>query len=166
MVLERIKALEPLEPSQPLEPSHDSRAGVAHRDRRDDPSGACGRALGRWAWGGHGPTIIRWLDGAYPIPVRIRAGTTLPLLTSAVGHAFLAYLPVDMTEPILQREVESGLSQAVSAEEVDQLKSEVRSAGLSNTRGLFVLGSTALAAPVVSGAAKIWLTNWRARGDA
>ncbi len=100
------------------------------------------------AWGGHGPTIIRWLDGAYPIPVRIRAGTTLPLLASAVGHAFLAYLPADVTEPILQRELESGLSQPVPAEEVEQLKSDVRSAGLAKQRGLFVLGSTALAAPV------------------
>jgi DNA-binding IclR family transcriptional regulator len=100
------------------------------------------------AWGGHGPTIIRWLDGAYSIPVRIRAGTTLPLLASAVGHAFLAYLPVDVTEPILQRELESGLSQAMRADEVEQLKSEVRSEGLANTQGLFVLGSTALAAPV------------------
>jgi DNA-binding IclR family transcriptional regulator len=100
------------------------------------------------AWGGHGPTIIRWLDGAYPIPVRIRAGTTLPLLASAVGHAFLAFLPADVTEPILQRESESGLSYATSAEEVEQLKSQVRSAGLADTRGLFVLGSTALAAPV------------------
>jgi DNA-binding IclR family transcriptional regulator len=36
----------------------------------------------------------------------------------------------------------------VSAEEVKQLKSDVRSAGLAKQRGLFVLGSTALAAPV------------------
>jgi DNA-binding IclR family transcriptional regulator len=34
------------------------------------------------AWGGRGPTIIRWLDGAFLIPVRIRAGTTLPLFQS------------------------------------------------------------------------------------
>jgi DNA-binding IclR family transcriptional regulator len=97
------------------------------------------------AWGGHGPTIIRWLDSAYPIPVRIRAGTTLPLLASAVGHAFLA-LPPDVTEPILQRELESGLSQAMPAEEAEHLKAEVRSSGVATTRGLVVLGSTAFAA--------------------
>jgi DNA-binding IclR family transcriptional regulator len=100
------------------------------------------------AWGGHGPTIIRWLDGAYSIPVRIRAGTTLPLLASAVGHGFLAFLPPDVTEPILQRELESGLSPAMPAEEVEHLKSEVRTLGVATTRGLFVQGSTALAAPI------------------
>src|SRR5947207_11226677 len=34
------------------------------------------------AWSADGPTIIRWLDGAHSVPVRIRAGTRLPLLGS------------------------------------------------------------------------------------
>jgi DNA-binding IclR family transcriptional regulator len=88
------------------------------------------------AWSADRPTIIRWLDGAYSIPVRIRAGTRLPVLGSAVGHAFLAYLPHDVTEPVLQRELESGISELRSAEQIERLKCEVRSAGLANTRGL------------------------------
>jgi DNA-binding IclR family transcriptional regulator len=99
-------------------------------------------------WSGRGPTIIRWLDGAYLIPVRIRAGTTLPLLDSAVGRAFLAYLPREVTEPILQSELESGLSQPASAEAVERIVAEVRSTGVANTRGIVVHGSAALAAPV------------------
>jgi DNA-binding IclR family transcriptional regulator len=100
------------------------------------------------AWSGRGPTIIRWLDGASLIPVRIRAGTTLPLLGSAVGRAFLAYLPRDMTEPILHAELESGLSQPASPEAVERVIAEVRSTGVANARGIFVHGSAALAAPV------------------
>jgi DNA-binding IclR family transcriptional regulator len=80
--------------------------------------------------------------------VRIRVGTTLPLLGSAVGHAFLAYLPRDVTEPILHSELESGLSQPTSAEAVERVIAEVRSTGVANTRGIFVQGSAALAAPV------------------
>jgi DNA-binding IclR family transcriptional regulator len=100
------------------------------------------------AWSGSGPTIIRWLDGAYLIPVRIRAGTTLPLLGSAVGHAFLAYLPPEVTEPVVQREIESGLSEPASAAAVERVIARVRSTGVANTRGIFVHGSAALAAPV------------------
>jgi DNA-binding IclR family transcriptional regulator len=100
------------------------------------------------AWAAHGPTVIRWLDGACPIPVRIRAGTALPLLQSAVGHAFLAYLDRDVTEPIVHGELESGVSEAASLPEVEQIIAQVRSVGVAYTRGLFVHGSTALAAPV------------------
>jgi DNA-binding IclR family transcriptional regulator len=100
------------------------------------------------AWAAHGPTVIRWLDGAFPIPVRIRAGTALPLLQSAVGHAFLAYLEREVTEPIVRGELESGVSEAASRQEVEQIIGRVRSSGVACTRGLFVHGSTALAAPV------------------
>ena len=99
-------------------------------------------------WSGRGPTIIRWIDGAYLIPVRIRAGTTLPLLGSAVGRVFLAYLPRGVTEPILQGELEAGVAEPVSTEAVERVVAEVRSTGVANTRGLFVHGSAALAAPV------------------
>ncbi|MBV9600446.1 MAG: hypothetical protein JOZ87_26855 [Chloroflexi bacterium] len=57
--------------------------------------------------------------------MRIRAGTRLPLVASAVGRAFLAYLPPDATEPVLERELESGISQVASAEDIDRLKYEV-----------------------------------------
>jgi DNA-binding IclR family transcriptional regulator len=103
------------------------------------------------AWSADGPTIIRWLDGAHSIPVRIRAGTRLPLLGSAIGQAFLAYLPPDVIEPVLQRELESGISELVSADEIERLKCQVRTTGLASTRGIFVQGSAALAAPVFDG---------------
>jgi DNA-binding IclR family transcriptional regulator len=100
------------------------------------------------AWSAHGPTVIRWLDGAFPIPVRIRAGTTLPLIQSAVGQAFLAYIERDVTEPIVRGELESGVSHAASRAEVEEIIGRVRSVGASLTKSLFVQGTTALAAPV------------------
>jgi DNA-binding IclR family transcriptional regulator len=100
------------------------------------------------AWSSGGPTIIRWVDGAYLIPVRIRAGTTLPLLGSAVGHAFLAYLRREVTDPVVQREIESGLSEAAPPAAVERIIADVRSTGVANTRGILVHGSAALAAPI------------------
>lgn len=56
-------------------------------------------------WGNHGPTVIKWLDGDWPILNDTRAGTVLPVLFSSVGHVFLAYLPRDRTQAFVDQEL-------------------------------------------------------------
>jgi DNA-binding IclR family transcriptional regulator len=43
-------------------------------------------------WGNHGPTIIFRLDGQLPVPISVRVGFVLPLLATATGRVFMAYL--------------------------------------------------------------------------
>jgi DNA-binding IclR family transcriptional regulator len=44
-------------------------------------------------WGNRGPTIIFRLDGQLPVPISVRVGFVLPLLSTATGRVFMAYLP-------------------------------------------------------------------------
>lgn len=44
-------------------------------------------------WGNRGPTIIFRLDGRLPVPMSVRVGFVLPLLSTATGRIFMAYLP-------------------------------------------------------------------------
>ena len=44
-------------------------------------------------WGNRGPTIIFRLDGQLPVPMSVRVGFVLPLLSTGTGRVFMAYLP-------------------------------------------------------------------------
>lgn len=57
-------------------------------------------------WGSHGPTVVRWEESARPVSSRLRTGVVLPILRSAAGQIFGAYLPRELTGPILARELE------------------------------------------------------------
>ena len=42
-------------------------------------------------WRDRGPVILRWEDSRRPVTVIVQVGSTMPLLTSATGRAFLAH---------------------------------------------------------------------------
>lgn len=44
-------------------------------------------------WGNRGPTIIFRLDGQLPVPMSVRVGFVLPLLSTGTGRVFMANLP-------------------------------------------------------------------------
>ena len=69
-----------------------------------------GHAVNLAVWGDHGPIIVRWDYGSYALPITVRVGATLPLLSSSVGRIYLAHLPAALTDPVL-------LSQAETAEQ-------------------------------------------------
>lgn len=55
-------------------------------------------------WGDRGPVVVRWDYGSYALPMTVRLGATLPLLSSAVGHVYLAHLADTLTDPVLRAE--------------------------------------------------------------
>ena len=61
-----------------------------------------GHAVNLAVWGDHGPVIVRWDYGAYALPITVRVGATMPMLTSSVGRVYLAHLPRSLTEPVLR----------------------------------------------------------------
>lgn len=44
-------------------------------------------------WSNRGPTIIYRVDGRLPVPASVRVGHVLPVLQTATGRIFMAYLP-------------------------------------------------------------------------
>ena len=106
-------------------------------------------------WGDHGPVIVRWDYGAYPLPITVRVGATMPLFNSAVGQVFLAYLPETLTEPVLaaQRDLED--PKPLTAKEIERAKAIVRRDGVAFTSGGLIPGLASVAAPVFTTAASL-----------
>jgi DNA-binding IclR family transcriptional regulator len=104
-------------------------------------------AVALLAWGENGPVAMRWEYGAYPLPITVRVGSTLPVLTTSAGQVFLTYLPEAVTEPIVQA-ARATHPTGPSDEEISRIKTEVRRQGFAVTTDAMIPGATAVAAPV------------------
>lgn len=100
-------------------------------------------------WGDHGPVIVRWERPQRPITVNVVTGSSLPLLNSASGRVFAAWLPKSQTEAQISRELKSKPCGLSSRAEVDALLAQVRSDGAALlTQHYIAKGVQAMAAPV------------------
>lgn len=102
-------------------------------------------------WGEAGPIVVAMEEPSTPVTINVRVGSILPITTSAIGRAFLAYLPDHVTRDALTREraraLEAGAElpgHAAMAEVV----ADVRSRRMARIRGSVMPGIEALAAPV------------------
>jgi DNA-binding IclR family transcriptional regulator len=101
-------------------------------------------------WGEHGPVIVRWDYGSYALPITVRVGATLPMLSSSVGRVYLAHLPETLTGSVLRGERESG-ARDVPPAEIARIKESVLREGVALTSGGVIPGVTSVAAPVFTG---------------
>ncbi|HTI86596.1 MAG TPA: IclR family transcriptional regulator [Alphaproteobacteria bacterium] len=95
-------------------------------------------------WGSNGATIVKSQMTRTDHIAYLREGRNLPLLTSATGRVFLAYLPSSETRAML--EAQASADQPVPAAEIESLCDEVRARGLARNAG--ISRRDALAAPV------------------
>jgi DNA-binding IclR family transcriptional regulator len=98
-------------------------------------------------WSDHGPVIVRWDYGSYALPITVRVGATLPILTSSVGRVFLAYLPSTLTKSVVRSEA-AAESNPLTADEIANIKADVLRGGLAVTSGGLIPGIASVAAPV------------------
>jgi DNA-binding IclR family transcriptional regulator len=111
-------------------------------------------------WGNQGATVVRWERAASPLVTSFGLGSSLPLVTSASGRVFLAFLPRRLTEARLQFEIrralEAGLNwpdlDLATPDVVEGLVESVRAERMASVDGRFIPGLRAIAAPV---------TNWQ-----
>jgi flavin reductase (DIM6/NTAB) family NADH-FMN oxidoreductase RutF/DNA-binding IclR family transcriptional regulator len=59
------------------------------------------QTLGVAVWGTHGPTVVHWELARSPVSMNLRVGAVLPVLGSATGLAFAAWLPDEDTSPLI-----------------------------------------------------------------
>lgn len=106
-------------------------------------------------WAAHGPTVVRWAEASRPVTVNVRIGSVMPLLRSATGQVFAAYMPVPIVAPLLDAELKSpsrhvaGVPGTRAAAE--RLFAGIRAQGLSQVDGQMLPGIRALSAPVYGG---------------
>ncbi len=109
-----------------------------------------GHAVNLAAWGDHGPVIVRWDYGSYALPITVRVGATMPMVSSAIGRVYLAHLPATLVDPVLRGELESGARAEVSRAEITRIQEAVRRDGYALISGSVVPGVASVAAPVFS----------------
>ena len=107
-------------------------------------------------WANDGATVVRWERGVSPTVTSMGLGTTMPLLNSATGRAFLAWGP----RPALKKSLDTELRRAVRSPaiflDLDPTKSGInelvkatKERGFASVDGRFIPGLVAAAAPVL-----------------
>lgn len=107
-------------------------------------------------WANQGATVVRWERAASPVATSFGLGSTLPLLTSASGRIFLAFLPARLTEAALAAELARAAAGKVewpdfepSREGVTKLIRSVRERRIATVDGHYVPGLRAIGAPIL-----------------
>jgi DNA-binding IclR family transcriptional regulator len=98
-------------------------------------------------WGDRGPVLVRWDYGAYVLPITVRVGSTMPLVSSSLGRVFLAHLPDATTGPVLREQQAAGRA-AATPDELDRIRADVLRDGYALTTDGVIPGIASVAAPV------------------
>jgi DNA-binding IclR family transcriptional regulator len=112
-----------------------------------------GHTLALAVWGNHGPTIIHWEESPHTVTVNLRLGDVMPLLTSATGRCFAAYVSREAIAPMLKDEIaraqKSGRTDLpATLAEARQLLDEVRHHGAARVVDTLLPGIVGFCAPV------------------
>ena len=119
---------------------------TALRDRLD-------QTVGIAVWGNQGPTIVHWMESSHPAKASLKLGDVMPLLGSATGLLFAAYLPRSKTAAMIERELSDtrrsphhGGPRTLG--EVDALLADVRAHQAARVEGMLLPTIHAFCMPV------------------
>ena len=119
-------------------------------DKLLEQTGCSGSAV---VWGSHGPTIIQRKESRNAVTVNTRVGSVLPVISSAAGRVFAAFMPSHVVNPFIEADFQSGtrprhMGEYLDRREFKQLIQQVRAEGFARVSGDLLLGVDAVAAPV------------------
>ena len=131
------------------------------RQRLPELMNRIGHTLALAVWGNQGPTIVHWEESPRAVTVSLRLGDVMPLLSSATGLCFSAFMSQGVASAdlhprvalLLNEELTRGqrLARAdlpASLSEVNGLLAEVRQRGLARVVGTLLPGVGGFCAPV------------------
>ncbi len=119
-----------------------------------------GFSVGLAVWGTYGPTFVRMAETDSVVILSVRPGSVMPILSSATGRVFGAYLPEARTRhlvkaellektPTAQEVAYTGRSlKSMRPEDIEAIFRTVREQGVANVAGDLNAGIHALAAPI------------------
>lgn len=117
-----------------------------------------GHTLALAVWGNHGPTLVHWAQSPLSVPANLRLGDVMPLLSSATGRCFAAFLAPDGAVPQhLQAMLDAELAQCQQLGRTDcprtpaqlrALLAKTRKQGLGQVHNVLLPGISGLCAPV------------------
>lgn len=103
-------------------------------------------------WGNHGPTIVHWKESSRTFSVKVRLGSVTPLLSSAGGRIFAAYLPRAVTAPFIKAELEDETTERRtgirSLADADAVIRKIDELGMATAASMLEPGIAGIAAPI------------------
>jgi DNA-binding IclR family transcriptional regulator len=112
-----------------------------------------GHTLALAVWGNHGPTIVHWEESPQAVTVNLRLGDVMPLLSSATGRCFAAWVSKEAITPLLKEEIARAQKQGradvpATLAEARALLDEVRQRGAARVVDTLLPGIVGFCAPV------------------
>ena len=116
-----------------------------------------GHTLALAVWGNHGPTLVHWQESPTAVPVNLRLGDVMPMLSSATGRCFAAFLGhgvgSDRAQALMAQEMalvrETGRQDVPGTPaELQRMLEETRQQGLGRVRNVLLPGISGFCAPV------------------
>lgn len=113
-------------------------------------------------WGLHGPTIVYVQESSARIHANVQVGNIFLMTATATGRVFAAYLPANVTQPMIRQERSDRTLLERGPFEFDeknywQAVDVIRVRGFETTRDLPIPGVSAVAAPVFDHTSKMQL---------
>jgi DNA-binding IclR family transcriptional regulator len=97
-------------------------------------------------WTHHGPTIVCVEEFRRPVTIATRVGEIMPMLSSATGRVFAAWLAPAVSRPFIDAELTAG--PITTEAEAEAIVAATRAAGLGWTQGGLNATVNALSAPL------------------
>jgi DNA-binding IclR family transcriptional regulator len=114
-----------------------------------------GHTVALAVWGNHGPTIVHWEESPQAVTVNLRLGDVMPLLSSATGRCFAAWLAQEALAPLLREELARLQRQRqplpdvpTTMAQVQRLLAQTREQGLGRVVDSLLPGVAGFCAPV------------------
>ncbi len=112
-----------------------------------------GHTLALAVWGNHGPTIVHWEESPQAVTANLRLGDVMPLLSSATGRCFAAWLSRDAITPLLKEEISRAQKQGradvpSTLADARTMLDEVRRRGAARVVDTLLPGIVGFCAPV------------------
>jgi DNA-binding IclR family transcriptional regulator len=109
-------------------------------------------------WGAQGPTVVHVEESSQPVIMTMRIGAVLPMLATATGLVFSAFLPKHFTEPLVAEALTARDCSNLFARnraELDRLIAAVRLQGYAYNHGHLMRGVSAAAFPLLERSSKL-----------
>lgn len=111
----------------------------------------CGLQISKWT--SQGPLIVQWIEPNQQVSVITRVGSIMPLLNSATGRTYAAFMAEDIIRPLMEREWQQkkALNQQVYPadwEEFLALKKSIIEQGAATVSGDMLVGVNAICVPI------------------
>lgn len=126
----------------------------------DELSNTLGETVLAAVWGNRGPTVVQWRDSPRPVMVNVRPGSVLPLLSSATGRVFAAFMEPHLTAGLIEEELRERAMEGAypsNMREVRELLDSVRASHVGRVTGDVLPGVNSVSSPVFDYDAKLVL---------